>query len=115
VTRQRPRVLLVELTETPAATRLGRLLRDAGVEVIHTGVLAGTEPILRTAEQEDPDAVGVFGGAAPAGLADGLDDVHLFVVAPETPENPVEALEALAERLAGGRAHTLGTPSDRAR
>jgi methylmalonyl-CoA mutase C-terminal domain/subunit len=111
VTRERPRVLLVELTETPMAARLGRLLRDAGVEVIHAGVL-GPEQILRTAEQEDPDALGVFGDAVPAGLADGLGSVQLFVV---NSENPAEPLEALAERLAGGRSHTLGTPSDRAR
>ncbi|WP_328606300.1 hypothetical protein OG943_41240 [Amycolatopsis sp. NBC_00345] len=118
MTRVRPRVLLVELTETPEAARLSRLLRDAGVEVIHAGVLAGAEPILRTAEQEDPDALGVFGGAAPAGLADGLGDVHLFVVGPgntDDPENPAEPLEALAERLAGGRSHTARIPSDRAR
>ncbi|MDT8909630.1 hypothetical protein [Amycolatopsis sp. PS_44_ISF1] len=105
------RVLLVELAATPEAVRLGRLLRDAGAEVIHAGVLAGAEPIRRTAEQEDPDALVVFGDAAP----DGLGGVHLFVVAPETAGDPGNRLEALAERLVGVRSHTRGTPSDRIR
>ncbi|GAA3538882.1 hypothetical protein GCM10022222_23080 [Amycolatopsis ultiminotia] len=103
------RVVLVELAENPDAVRLARLLRDDGFEVVHVGLLTTAEQILLTVEQEDPDALGVVGAQPPSGLADALGEVHLFVLgAGETPEEAAKA-------LLGGRSHTLGTPSDRAR
>ncbi|UOX86506.1 hypothetical protein MUY14_32815 [Amycolatopsis sp. FBCC-B4732] len=105
MTRERRRVLLVEFARPdPAAVALGRLLRDEGVEVVHAGPLATEEQILRTAEQEDPDAVGVLGDAPSAELEAALSDFAVFT----TPEEAVEWLP-------GGRSHTSGTPSDRAR
>ncbi|MCR6490308.1 hypothetical protein M8542_46630 [Amycolatopsis sp. OK19-0408] len=104
MSRDRPRVLLVELeTPDPAAVALARLLRDEGMEVVHAGPVDTVEQIVRTAEQEDPDAVGVLGGEPPAELARALADVPVFTG------------ETAAEWLAGGRSHTSGTPSDRVR
>ncbi|WP_370970498.1 hypothetical protein [Amycolatopsis sp. cg9] len=81
--RDRRRVLLVEFARPdPAAVALGRLLRDEGVEVVHAGPLDTEEQILRTAEQEDPDAVGVLGAAPSEALAAALTDFHVFT----TPE-----------------------------
>jgi methylmalonyl-CoA mutase C-terminal domain/subunit len=98
------RVLLVEFTRPdPAAIALGRLLRDDGVEVVHAGPLDTAEQILRTAEQEDPDAVGVLGAAPPAGLAAELG-IRVFTTAEEA-----------VEWLRGGRSHTADAPSDRVR
>ncbi|MEQ0562919.1 hypothetical protein ABJI51_27895 [Amycolatopsis sp. NEAU-NG30] len=105
--RDRPRVLLVEFARPdPAAVALGRVLRDAGAEVVHAGPLDTAEQIVRTAEQEDPDAVGVLGAGPPSGLAEALGDVPVF-----TAETAAEAVE----RLTGGRSHTAEAPSDRAR
>jgi methylmalonyl-CoA mutase C-terminal domain/subunit len=100
-------VLLVEFARPdPAAVGWARRLRDDGVEVVHAGPLDTVEQILRTAEQEDPDAVGVLGAAPPEGLGNALGDVRLF-----TAETAAETLE----NLCGGRSHTAGTPSDRGR
>jgi hypothetical protein len=109
VPRERLRVLVVEFTRPdPAAVALGRVLRDEGMEVVHAGPLDTVEQIVRTAEQEDPDAVGVLGEAPPEGLEAALNDVRVFTTADfGTPE--------AAELLAGGRSHTAGTPSDRVR
>jgi methylmalonyl-CoA mutase C-terminal domain/subunit len=108
--RDRLRVLLVEFTRPdPAAVALGRVLRDEGMEVVHAGPLATAEQIVRTAEQEDPDAVGVLGAAPPADLRRELNDVRVFVAADF--ETPGEA----AKWLSGGRSHTVRAPSDRAR
>ncbi|MEV7091590.1 hypothetical protein AB0M80_01990 [Amycolatopsis sp. NPDC051045] len=105
--RERLRVLLVEFTRPdPAAVALGRVLRDGGVEVIHAGPVDTVEQILRTAEQEDPDAVGVLGAAPPEDLEDALGDVRVFTAA---------TAGEVVERLAGGRSHTAEAPSDRAR
>jgi methylmalonyl-CoA mutase C-terminal domain/subunit len=105
--RDRLRVLLVEFTRPdPAAVALARLLRDDGVEVVHAGPLDTAEQIVRTAEQEDPDAVGVLGAAPPDDLRRALGDVPVFTA---------ETAGKTLERLAGGPSHTAGTPSDRAR
>jgi methylmalonyl-CoA mutase C-terminal domain/subunit len=100
-------VLLVEFTRAdPAAVSLARRLRDDGVEVVHAGPLDTAEQILRTADQEDPDAVGVLGAAPPEDLERALGDVRLF-----TAKTAAETLE----ELSGGRSHTAEAPSDRAR
>jgi methylmalonyl-CoA mutase C-terminal domain/subunit len=118
VSRARPRVLVVEFGgPDPAAVALGRVLRDEGMEVVHAGPLDTAEQILRTAEQEDPDAVGVLGVEPPEELRAALADVRVFRLA--TPADPAKGVfetpgEA-AKWLAGGRSHTAGTPSDRAR
>jgi len=110
VSRDRLRVLLVEFTRPdPAAIALGRVLRDDGVEVVHAGPLDTAEQILRTAEQEDPDAVGVLGAAPPEDLETALGGVLVFTA--ETAETAVDALK----RLGGGRSHTADAPSDRVR
>jgi len=107
VRRERLRVLLVEFERPdPAAVALGRVLRDDGVEVVHAGPVDTVEQILRTAEQEDPDAVGVLGAAPPADLEGALGGVPVFTAA-TAPE--------VVKRLAGGRSHTGEAPSDRAR
>jgi methylmalonyl-CoA mutase C-terminal domain/subunit len=113
-----PRVLVVELGgPDPAAVALGRVLRDEGMEVVHAGPLDTTEQILRIAEQEDPDAVGVLGGEPSAQLRATLEDVRVFRLGhPDDPENGVFATPGEAAKwLSGGRSHTPGTPSDRVR
>lgn len=103
-TRERLRVLLVEFgNPDPAAVALARRLRDEGMEVIHAGPVTTVDQIVRTAEQEDPDAVGILGGEPPADLAQALGNVPVFTG------------ETVAEWLTGGRSHTAGTPSDRVR
>lgn len=107
MSRERLRVLVVEFTRPdPAAVALGRVLRDEGMEVVHAGPLDTVEQILRIAEQEDPDAVGVLGEKPPPGLAEALNGVRVF-----TAEDPGKA----AEWLRGGRSHTADAPSDRVR
>ena len=102
--RDRLRVLLVEMTRPdPAAVALGRVLRDDGVEVVHAGRLDTLEQLRSTAEQEDPDAVGVLGAAPPVDLADAVG-VPVFTTAEEA-----------ARWLGGVRSHTAEAPSDRAR
>ncbi|MEV6879755.1 cobalamin-dependent protein [Amycolatopsis sp. NPDC051128] len=110
MSRERLRVLLVEFTRPdPAAAALGRVLRDAGMEVVHAGPLATAEQVLRTAEQEDPDAIGVLGSAPSPKLTEALNDVRVFAAADF--ETPGDA----AKWLTGGRSHTSDAPSDRAR
>ncbi|WP_239072063.1 hypothetical protein [Amycolatopsis sp. SID8362] len=77
-------MLLIEFTRPdPAAVALGRRLRDEGVEVVHAGPLGTEEQILRTAEQEDPDAIGVLGAPPSAELEAALTGFTVFT----TPEN----------------------------
>ena len=67
---------------------VARLLRDAGFEVIYTGLYQTPEAIVATAAQEDADAVGIsvlsaahrhiFGETARLMREQGLDDVILF-------------------------------------
>ena len=102
------RVVLVELAEETAAIPLARMLRDAGLEVVHVGHLDTAEKIVRTTEQEDPDILGLLGGPVPEGLAEALSGATVIELGEESPEKA-------AEMLVGGRSHTLGTPSDRVR
>ncbi len=100
-------MLLVEFTKPdPAAVALARVLRDDGVEVVHAGLLDTLEQLRSTAEQEDPDAVGVLGAAPPGDLEAVLGDVPVFTAA---------TAGEVVKRLAGGRSHTGEAPSDRAR
>jgi methylmalonyl-CoA mutase C-terminal domain/subunit len=67
---------------------VARLLRDAGMEVIYTGLYQTPESVVATALQEDADAVGIsvlsaahkhiFGETARLMREQGLDDVILF-------------------------------------
>ena len=67
---------------------VARLLRDAGFEVIYTGLYQTPEAIVNTAIQEDADAVGIsvlsaahkhiFGETARLMRDQGLADVVLF-------------------------------------
>lgn len=108
--RERLRVLLVEFGKPdPAAVALGRVLRDEGMEVVHAGPLDTLEQLRSTAEQEDPDAVGVLGDGPPPGLAEALNGVRVF--AGSDVGDPGKAVEWLR----GGRSHTAQAPSDRAR
>ncbi|MBM7805894.1 methylmalonyl-CoA mutase C-terminal domain/subunit [Geodermatophilus bullaregiensis] len=73
--------------EDPRAVALARALRDAGAEVVLTGVPRSAGQLAATVVQEDADAVGLA-GAAPGLLADllgrlsgaGVDDVTAFVL-----------------------------------
>ena len=73
--------------DDPRAVALARALRDAGAEVVLTGVPAAPDRLAATVVQEDADAVGLAG--APAGLfagllarlaAAGADDVAVFAL-----------------------------------
>jgi methylmalonyl-CoA mutase C-terminal domain/subunit len=67
---------------------VARALRDAGMEVIYTGVHQTPEQVVETALQEDVDAVGIsllsgahnyiFPRVAELMRAKGMDDVLLF-------------------------------------
>ncbi|SDY67026.1 methylmalonyl-CoA mutase, C-terminal domain [Amycolatopsis xylanica] len=88
------RVVLVEFGEP--CVELARLLRDAGVEVVYTGELTTVDQIVRTAEQEDPDVLGVAVGAGRRldGLAESIGAVRLFTIgSPEGAETRFETAE----------------------
>jgi len=80
---------------------IARALRDAGFEVIYTGLHQTPEQVVRTAMQEDADAVGLSLLSVAAvtlmprvmdGLkAEGMEDV-IVVVGGIIPERDVEAL-----------------------
>ena len=132
--RALPRVVLVELAGGGAAV-LARVLRDEGVEVVHTGLLTSAAQVLSTVEQEDPDALGlVIDGAAdptadPAAVlalvAEALPELRVFgwrgspdVVVHRAGPAGLPVFESAAEVtdwLAGGRTHTPKAPSDRGR
>ncbi len=83
---------------------IARALRDAGMEVIYTGLHQTPEQIVETAIQEDADAVGIsiLSGAHMTlvpkileGLSEnGLDDV-VVVVGGTIPKEDVRALKEL--------------------
>ncbi|MGY1744610.1 methylmalonyl-CoA mutase [Blastococcus sp. SYSU D00695] len=94
--------------DVPAAIALARALRDAGAEVVHTGVGGSPAQLAATLVQEDADALGLAGGP-PALLAEvlglaaraGADDVAGFL------------LGATEGDLPGGvRAFGPGTPPE---
>lgn len=130
MSRTRPllRVVLVETDGAgTAVTTLARGLRDNGVEVVHAGLLATAEQIVRTVEQEDPDAVGIALPAEAgllAAVAAGLGELPVFGFGGGGP-GAVGGLTAVlditssgvnvAEWLAGVTSHSGETPVDRAR
>ena len=83
---------------------IARALRDAGMEVVYTGLHQTPEQIVETAIQEDADAVGVsiLSGAhmtlvpriVDALRAEGADDV-LVVVGGTIPDDDAEELRKL--------------------
>ncbi len=96
---------------------IARALRDAGMEVIYTGLRQTPEMIAEAALQEDVDAVGlsILSGAhmtlVPRVLDllkhKGLDDVRVFVGG-IIPDEDVEPLKALGVRgVFGPGANTL--------
>jgi methylmalonyl-CoA mutase C-terminal domain/subunit len=94
---------------------IARALRDAGMEVIYTGLHQTPEQIVETALQEDADAVGIsiLSGAHMTlvpkileGLREqGLDDV-LVVVGGTIPKPDIDALK----RLGVAEVFTPGAP-----
>jgi len=96
---------------------IARALRDAGMEVIYTGLHQTPEQIVETAIQEDADAVGVsiLSGAhmtlVPR-IVDGLreagaDDV-LVVVGGTVPEDDAEALKSVGVAAVFGPGASTG-------
>jgi len=95
---------------------IARALRDAGMEVIYTGLHQTAEQIVETAIQEDADAVGIsiLSGAHMTlvprildGLREnGAEDV-LVVVGGTIPDEDAEELLALGV----GAVFTPGTPT----
>ena len=96
---------------------IARALRDAGMEVVYTGLHQTPEQIVETAIQEDADAVGVsiLSGAHMTlvpriveGLREnGADDV-LVVVGGTIPEDDAEELKALGVAEVFGPGSTTG-------
>ncbi|HEX2428877.1 MAG TPA: cobalamin B12-binding domain-containing protein [Gaiellaceae bacterium] len=96
---------------------IARALRDAGMEVIYTGLHQTPEQIVETAIQEDADAVGVsiLSGAHMTlvpriveGLRqNGLDDV-LVVVGGTVPQDDADQLKALGVAEVFGPGATTG-------
>jgi methylmalonyl-CoA mutase C-terminal domain/subunit len=94
---------------------IARALRDAGMEVIYTGLHQTPEQIVETALQEDADAVGlsILSGAhmtlvpriAALLKSEGADDVVL-VVGGTIPSDDIPELK----RLGVDEAFTPGTP-----
>jgi len=97
------------------AKLLVRTLRDAGYEVIYTGIRRTPEQIVRTAMDEDVDAVGLsllsgahnelFARVAELLKQEGADDV-LLLAGGTIPEKDVPHLKALGFR----HVFTPGTP-----
>ena len=96
---------------------IARALRDAGMEVIYTGLHQTPEQIAETAIQEDADAIGIsiLSGAHMTLVpkivelleAQGVDDV-LLTVGGTIPKRDIEDLKQLG--VAG--VFTPGTPTD---
>ena len=96
---------------------IARALRDAGMEVVYTGLHQTPEQIVETAIQEDADAVGVsiLSGAHMTlvprivdGLrAEGAEDV-LVVVGGTIPEEDAEELKARGVSQVFGPGSTTG-------
>lgn len=97
---------------------LARAMRDAGFEVIYTGLFQTPEMIATAAQQEDVDVVGlsILSGAHmalfPRIMAElkvrGLDDV-LVVAGGTIPEEDIEAVRAFGIAAVFGPGTSLGT------
>jgi len=96
---------------------IARALRDAGMEVIYTGLHQTPEQIAETAIQEDADAIGIsiLSGAHMTLVpkivelleAQGVDDV-LLTVGGTIPTRDIEELK----QLGVAEVFTPGTPTD---
>ena len=113
------RVLLAKLgldSHTVGVTVIAGALRDAGMEVIYTGLRQTPDSVVQAAIQEDVDVVGIssLSGAhmqhipkVVAGLVEqGVED-KLIVVGGVIPDEDAEALEAGGV----GRIFTMGAGS----
>ena len=107
MTEQKIRVLIAKPGldgHDRGAKVIARALRDAGMEVIYTGLRQTPEMIAEAALQEDVNVVGlsILSGAHMALVprvkellgAEGLDDV-LLLVGGIIPDEDIEALQAL--------------------
>ena len=98
---------------------IARALRDAGMEVIYTGLHQTPEQVVEAAIQEDADAIGIsiLSGAHMTLVprivellgAQGADDVAVFCGG-TIPKGDVEKLKELGV----GEVFTPGTPTTRA-
>ena len=90
---------------------IARALRDAGMEVIYTGLHQTPEQIVETAIQEDADAVGIsilsgahmtlVRGSSTASKENGVEDV-LVVVGGTVPGEDAEELKGPASQTIFG-------------
>ncbi|MBI1800693.1 MAG: cobalamin B12-binding domain-containing protein [Chloroflexi bacterium] len=90
---------------------VARALRDAGMEVIYTGLRQSPDMIVEAAVQEDADAIGlsilsnahmtIFPKIAERLKAEGRDDILLFAGG-IIPDDDVPALKALGFRAVFG-------------
>jgi methylmalonyl-CoA mutase C-terminal domain/subunit len=100
---------------------LARAMRDAGFEVIYTGLFQTPEMIATAAQQEDVDVVGlsILSGAHmalfPRIMAElkvrGLDDI-LVIAGGTIPEEDVEAIKAFGIAAVFGPGTSLRTISE---
>jgi len=103
------------------AKTMALMLRDAGMEVIYTGIRNAVDAIVQAAIQEDVDIIGlsVLSGAH-MGLTEqllarlrdkGIDDVHVVVggVIPEADIEPLKQLGAAAVFPGGTPLETIVT------
>lgn len=98
---------------------IARALRDAGMEVIYTGLHQTPEQVVEAAIQEDADAIGIsiLSGAHMTLVPrivellaeQGADDVAVFCGG-TIPKDDIEKLKALGV----GEVFTPGTPTTRA-
>ena len=108
----------------PRAKVVARALRDAGMEVIYTGLRQTPEMIAEAALQEDVDAVGlsILSGAhlglTPRVLellrANGQEDVHVFLGG-IIPDEDVPALLAMGVHAVYGPGTPTGQIADEIR
>lgn len=103
---RRIRVLLAKLgldSHTVGVTVIAQSLRDAGMEVVYTGLRQTPEMVVRAAIQEDVDVIGIssLSGAQMQHIPKVLDrlrdegvDDKLVVVGGVIPDEDAEALKA---------------------